>query len=131
MRIFLNNKPRANFYETLFPFLEVPDEYSFTMRAVGLYPLMAIPVVITTDISRKKIRSWYDMNLEKLPVDGRLKAFAPVESSPLTENEIQAILDASREIPWVFHCRMKTRGKSWSSTLRLFSFRTLLLLMTR
>ncbi len=96
-RLFQHDRIRPDFYETLIPLVDVPDEYSFTVRAIGLYPLMAIPVAATTAISRKKVRSWYDTNLEDLPVDGRLRAFTPVESSPLAENEIQAIIDASRE----------------------------------
>jgi hypothetical protein len=90
---------RANFYETLIPLLNVPDEYSFTMRAIGFYPLMAIPVAIVTDSSRENILSWYHTDLENLPVDGRLTAFIPAESSSPAQNEIQAIMDASRATP--------------------------------
>ncbi len=97
--LFQHDKTRPNFYETLIPLVDVPDEYSFAMRFFGLYPLMAIPVAITTDISRKKIRSWYDTSLENLPVDGRLRAFIPAESSSFGDNEVRTIIDASRGNP--------------------------------
>jgi hypothetical protein len=95
--LFEHDKARPDFYETLLPLVDVPDEYSLAMRIFGLYPLVAIPVAITTDISRKKVRSWYDTGLENLPVDGRLRAFTPAESSSLGDNEVHAIIDASRE----------------------------------
>jgi hypothetical protein len=96
-KLYQHDKTRPDFYETLIPFIGVPDEYSFIMRTIGLYPFMAIPVALTTDSSRKQIRAWYDTNLENLPIDGRPRAFVPVEYSFLPENEIEAIIDASRE----------------------------------
>ncbi len=98
-RLLRHDRTRPDFYETLIPFVDVPDEYSLTRRTIGIYPLMAIPVAITTGISRRQIRSWYDSNLEDLPIDGRLRAFTPVETSSLGENEIRAIMNASRENP--------------------------------
>ncbi len=95
--LFQHDKTRPDSYETLIPLLDVPDEYSFAMRAFGLYPLAAVPVAILTNTSRKKIQSWYETSLENLPVDGRLKAFIPAENSFLGENEVSAIIEASRE----------------------------------
>ena len=98
-RLFQHDKARPDFYATLKPLVEVPDEYSFPMRTMGLYPLVAIPVAILTDRSRKKIRSWYEANLEGLPVDGRLRSFAPAETISLSGEEIQAIIDSSKKNP--------------------------------
>jgi hypothetical protein len=98
-RLFQHDEIQHDFYETLIPLVDVPDEYSFTMRTLGLYPLMAIPVAIATDNSRRKILSWYNTDLENLPVDGWLRAFIPAASSSLAENEIQAIMGASRGNP--------------------------------
>jgi hypothetical protein len=97
--VFRHDRARPKFYETLMPFVEVPDEYSFTMRAVGLYPLMAIPVALVTAVSRGKIQSRFDTALEDLPVDGRLESLVPSENSLLPGSEIQAILEASRRNP--------------------------------
>jgi hypothetical protein len=96
-RLFEHDKARPDFYGTLSPLVEVPDEYSFAMRAVGLYPLVAIPVAILTDASRKKIRSWYETNLQELPADGRLRSFTPAKALSLSREEIQAILDSSKK----------------------------------
>jgi len=98
-RLFQHDKARSDFYATLGPLVEVPDEYSFPMRTFGLYPLVAIPVAILTDRSRKKTRSWYEANLEGLPVDGRLRSFTPAEAVSLGEEEIQAIVDSSKKNP--------------------------------
>jgi len=98
-RLFQHDQTRPDFYGTLNPLVEVPDEYSFAMRAFGLYPLVAIPVAILTVASRKKIRSWYDTNLEELPVDGRLRSFTPANPFSLSEEEIQTIIDSSRKNP--------------------------------
>lgn len=97
--LFRHDTNSAHFHETLISFVDVPDEYSFTMRVLGLYPVMAIPVTIVTDSSRENILSWYNTDLKNLPVDGRLTAFVPAESSFLAENEIQAIMDASSANP--------------------------------
>ncbi len=93
--LFQHDRTRPDFYETLIPLVDVPDEYSLAMRVFGLYPLVTIPVAIATDLSRKKTRSWYGMSLESLPVDGRLAAFVPAEGSSLSDSEIQAMLDAA------------------------------------
>jgi hypothetical protein len=98
-RLFQHDKVRPDFYATLKPLVHAPDEYSSPMRAMGLYPLVAIPVAVLTDRSRKKIRSWYEANLKGLPVDGRLRSFAPAETISLSGEEIQAIIDSSKKNP--------------------------------
>ncbi len=93
--LFRHDRTRPDFYETLTPLVDVPDEYSFAMRALGLYPLVAIPVAIATNLSQKRIRSWFNTSPENLPVDGRLRAFVPSENLSLGENEVQANIDIS------------------------------------
>ncbi len=95
--LFQHDKTRPDFYETLIPFVHVRDEYSLAMRVFGLYPLVAVPVAVATDLSRRKVQSWYDMNLENLPVDGRLRAFIPAEGFSLSDHEIRAVIDASSQ----------------------------------
>jgi hypothetical protein len=98
-RLFQHDQTRPDLYEALNAVVEVPDEYSFAMRAIGLYPLVAIPVAALTDTSRKRIRAWYETNLENLPVDGRLRSFTPAKTSFLSHEEIQRIIDSSKENP--------------------------------
>jgi len=90
---------RPDVFETLKTLVDVPDEYSFFLRAVGLYPLTMIPVAAMTDVSRRIIRSWYETSLENLPVDGRLKSFAPAATVFLDEKEVHAMIDASKKNP--------------------------------
>lgn len=98
-RLLEHDKARPDFYRILNPLVEVPDEYSFPMRAVGLYPLVSIPVAILTDASRKRVRSWYETDLEDLPVEGRLKSFTPAKTFSLGREELQAIIESSKENP--------------------------------
>jgi hypothetical protein len=98
-KLFEHDKARPDFYETLNSLVDVPDEYSFAMRVIGLYPLVAIPVAILTDASRKKIRSWYETNLEELPVDGQLRSFTPSKAFSLSGEEIRTLLDSSKKNP--------------------------------
>jgi len=110
-RLFQHDKARPDFYETLNPLVQVPDEYSFAMRAIGLYPLIAIPVAILTDASRKRVRSWYETNLEDLPVDGRLRSFTPAKPLSLSREEIQATIDSSKKNPLGFPLPDEDLGK--------------------
>ncbi len=98
-RLFEHDRARPDFYETLNPQVDVPDEYSFPMRAIGLYPLVAIPVAVLTDSSRKRIRAWYETNLEDLPVDGRVRSFIPAGTISLSQEEIEAIMGSSKKNP--------------------------------
>jgi len=90
---------QPDFYETLHPRVGVPDEYSFSRRAIGLYPLFSIAVTIATKSSRGKFKSWFAMDLENLPVDGDLVAFVPPQGVPLGERELHGLLENSRKNP--------------------------------
>jgi hypothetical protein len=94
-----HDQQRSDFYETLYPLVNVPDEYSCLMRTIGLYPLIALPVAVITESSRNKIRSWFNENLEDLPIDGHLTAFVPTESISLDEKEIEEMVEKSRKNP--------------------------------
>ena len=88
-----------DFYETLFSLVHVPDEYSFFKRAMGLYPLISIPVVVVTERSRDKMRSRFATPLNELPVDGSLKAYFPAKEISLAENEVREIIERSKMNP--------------------------------
>jgi hypothetical protein len=90
---------RSDFFGTLKPLVDVPNEYSLFLMSVGLYPVAALPVIAVTDISRRKIRSWYETSLENLPLDGRLKWFAPAATVFLDEKEVHGMMDASKKNP--------------------------------
>ncbi len=110
-RLFQHDKTRPGVYEMLNSVVEVPEEYSFTMRAIGLYPLVAIPVAVLTDRSRKRTRSWFETNLENLPVEGRLKSFTPAKTFSLSREELQAIIESSKENPLDVPLPDESQGK--------------------
>lgn len=87
------------FYETLYLFVTVPDEYSFWMRAGGLYPLEWLPVNLVTKNVRDRFKSWYARDLNDLPIEGDLRYFVPSETVTLERREIRKILGACRENP--------------------------------
>jgi hypothetical protein len=88
-----------DFYETLFSLVHVPDEYSFFRRAMGLYPLISIPVLFVTERSRDKMRSRFAPPPNELPIDGHLKAFIPEKGISLAENEVREIIERSKANP--------------------------------
>jgi hypothetical protein len=94
-----HDQTRPDFYSTLNPFMDVPDEYSCLLRTVGLYPLIVLPVAAITEKSRNKIRSWFHANLNDLPIDGRLTAFVPGEKAFLSEKEIEEMIEKSKRNP--------------------------------
>jgi uncharacterized protein YceK len=94
-----HDQTRPDLYVTLEPLVDVPDEYSWLMRTLGLYPLIALPVAAATNSSRKKIRSWFDTNLDHLPADGRLRPFVPNAAISLPENEVQRIVEEAKRNP--------------------------------
>jgi hypothetical protein len=90
-----HDKSHADFYQTLFPLVDVPDEYSFLMRLAGLYPLASIPVTLATAKVRKEFRSWFNTNVEDLPIEGRLITLGPVAQLSLDEREIEKTIETS------------------------------------
>lgn len=98
-RLLEHDMRQPDFYKTLRPLLEVPDEYSFSRRAIGLYPLFSIPVTIGSKSARGRFKSWFAMDLEDLPVDGDLVPFAPPQGVPLGEREFHGLLENSRKNP--------------------------------
>jgi hypothetical protein len=70
-RLLEHDRARSDFYETLYPLVKVPDEYSFARRTVGLYPLFSIAVIIGTKSVWSKFESWYAMDLDDLPIEGK------------------------------------------------------------
>ncbi|MGZ3538883.1 MAG: hypothetical protein ACXVAB_12725 [Thermodesulfobacteriota bacterium] len=92
-----HDRGRSDLYSRLFPLVHFPDEYSCFGRAVGLYPLVAIPVAVLTDRSIKKIRKRFDADLKDLPIDGQLRTFIPEKRASLSGEEVQEIIRESKK----------------------------------
>jgi hypothetical protein len=89
----------SDFYNILYPRVEVPNEYSFFLRTIGLYPLIALPVALVTESSREKIRKRFDTDLKDLPIDGHLRTFAPKKVERLPDHEVREIIEKSKRNP--------------------------------
>jgi hypothetical protein len=94
-----HDKGQPDFYETLYSFVHVPDQYSFLMRAAGLYPLASIPVTILTASAREEFRSWFNADPEDLPIEGNLVRFSPANGAFLRTTEIEKIIRESTTNP--------------------------------
>jgi hypothetical protein len=94
-----HDQTQPNFYSLLQSLVDVPDEYSSILRTVGLYPVIALPVSVVTENSRKKIKRRFDAELSDLPVDGSLRAFVPGKGQALNRERIQEIIEESRDNP--------------------------------
>lgn len=68
-----------DFYSLVDSMVHVPDEYSYPMRTLGIYPLAALPVIAVTDRVRKKNRRAFEKSLGQLPVTGTITAYGPAE----------------------------------------------------
>jgi len=106
-----HDQERPDFYEALFPLVQVPDEYSWAMRTLGVYPLLALPVAVVTEVSRERIKAWFETPLDRLPVEGRLQAFAPVEARVLEEKELGEIIGQSSKNPLNLPIPDEVQGK--------------------
>ncbi len=90
---------QSDFYSTLVPLVNVPEEYSCFRRTVGLYPLVAIPVAVLTKRSINKVKKTFDADQKDLPVDGQLRPFVPESRTSLSGKEVQKIIEDSRKNP--------------------------------
>lgn len=98
-KLLKHDQAQSDFYTTLYSLVHVRGEYSCFLRTVGLYPIVAIPVALLTESSRKKIRKRFGTDLKDLPVDGNLRSFVPGEEEFLSESEIQEIIEKSKRNP--------------------------------
>ncbi len=94
-----HDQARSDFFSTLFPLVNVPEEYSCFRRTIGLYPLAAIPVAVLTKRSLNKVRKTFDTDPKDLPVDGQLRSFIPQSRASLSIKEVQEIIEDSRKNP--------------------------------
>ncbi len=78
-----NDQSRAGFFTAVRAAASVPDEYSLFLRIAGLYPIAALPVIALTQRKRGKFTDWFESDLDALPLDGNVIAYAPPPSPPL------------------------------------------------
>ena len=94
-----NDQEDPVFYSTLQEAVDVPDEYSSLRRIVGLYPLFVLPIAVATRNAKNKAGSWYEGDMEALPVDGQLRTLIPPQEGSLTHQEVREMIESSRKNP--------------------------------
>jgi len=94
-----HDQRRPDFYATLQKAVEIPDEYSTTMRVVGLYPIASLPVAAVTHNVFEEIAEWHRLPSHELKRVGALKVYAPRHPLQYTPKQIRAMLRASNSNP--------------------------------
>ncbi|MCU0589227.1 MAG: hypothetical protein MUF52_13865 [Syntrophobacteraceae bacterium] len=82
-RLYARDRSSPRFFDLVSVEARVPDEYSTAMRIVGLHPLASIPVAVVTERVRKRVRLWGEGEMDRRPVRGELKRYAPGELAAL------------------------------------------------
>ena len=98
-KLLSHDQARLDFYATLYPLVRVPSEYSCPRRTIGLYPVVAIPVALVTELSQEKIRKRFGTELRDLPIDGELRPFVPEKRIILSEDQVREIIETSKRNP--------------------------------
>jgi hypothetical protein len=90
-----HDQGRPEFYATLQSLVEIPDEYSTTLRVVGLYPIISIPVAAVTRNVYRDFTAWHQLPRAKLNTIGTIKAYGPENYVPYAHEQINALWDRS------------------------------------
>jgi hypothetical protein len=91
------DETQPDFRNVLLSAPHAPDEYSRTMRILGLYPLASLPVAYLTHRAQKKFNGWFDTPMENLPVQGRLIAYGPEETSRTPKEIVRKLFEMAPE----------------------------------
>ena len=75
--VFNHDIALEGYRDAVFSVIHVPHEYSFLMRAAGLYPIFSLPVAYLTYKAHKEFKGWFDTPETELPVLGQLTCFVP------------------------------------------------------
>jgi hypothetical protein len=86
-----------DFYAAVQSGIHIPDEYSTFLRAVGIHPLTAIPVAVATENFRAKFQRWFEGELAKISIEGKLVTYFPRGGANLDSEQITRILSEAEE----------------------------------
>ncbi|MBP1716042.1 MAG: hypothetical protein H6Q42_4245 [Deltaproteobacteria bacterium] len=86
-----------DFYSLVHSQIHIPDEYSSFLRVAGVHPLTAIPVAMATEKARVKFQKWFEGDIAKIPVEGRLKTYFPRGGISLDQDQIARIVSGSKD----------------------------------
>lgn len=86
-----------DFYDSLKSAALDPGEYSLFLRAIGIYPLFAVPVTYSTNKAYNHLRRAHKTPPGNLKVQGKLKAYAASKRQEFPFEDIGKMFDASRK----------------------------------
>ena len=95
-RLASHDRQQPNFYQQLIEAIHIPDEYSTSMRILGLYPLVALPVTLAAQNANKKFIKWHQEVKDNLSVEGKLILFRPEYSNEISEEDLALIFSPVR-----------------------------------
>jgi hypothetical protein len=81
-KLLAHDQRRPDFYATLQKAVEIPDEYSTTMRVIGLYPIASLPVAAVTHNVFEEIAEWHRIPMHELETVGAVKIYGPDQRHP-------------------------------------------------
>jgi hypothetical protein len=93
------DEARPEVLEELASRMEVPGEYRWLPRVVGLYPLVAFPVSLATDHVRKRLGEDFRAPLQEIPARGSLRWLVPAQGERVAPEGIRSILETSARNP--------------------------------
>ncbi len=90
-----HDRAGTDFYSSVQSRVHIPDEYSTFLRVVGIHPLTAIPVAVATENGRVKFKKWFEGDVGKIPIAGKLKTYAPAAGPSLEPGQITRIFSGA------------------------------------
>ncbi len=94
-----SDRSMAEFSDALSAAAKAPDEYRTLYRALGLYPLAAIPVDLLTERVRNEFRKWFETPLQDLPARGEIVSYAHREPHRRTPLDTAALFAEAVDNP--------------------------------
>jgi hypothetical protein len=98
-QLLMHDQRQPNFYDALQNAIVIPDEYSTTMRVIGLYPLASLPVAVVTHGVFEDIAAWHRLPRDELRILGKLRGYGPLHPTAYSQPRIRAILHRSKQNP--------------------------------
>ncbi len=78
---------------------QIPDAYQAWKRAIGFYPLARYIANIGVERLHRDLNTSFQIDLEKLPVQGQLIRYSPQINEPLTPEYISTVMQSAYQNP--------------------------------
>jgi len=91
-----HDQRRPEYYKTVLEAVTNPDEYSTSLRVVGLYPLTSLPFAFFILRSQDEFRKWHNIPADQPATLGELTAYGPSQSTEYSAQIVRLILKRSR-----------------------------------